>query len=75
VAIGKGGPSETHVPKITNVPVFYMALRPNDFDADKSITQAIGVFWAQMTLAAFARCPFRAKKSFNFREHPFQWPS
>jgi hypothetical protein len=54
---------------------FYMALRPNDFDAGKSITQAIGVFWAQMTLAAFARCPFRAKKSFNFREHPFQWPS
>jgi hypothetical protein len=41
---------------------FYMALRPNDFDAGKSITQATGVFWAKMTLAAFARCPFRATK-------------
>jgi hypothetical protein len=42
---------------------FYIAHRPDDFDAGKFITQDIGVFWAQMTLAAFARCPFRAKKS------------
>jgi hypothetical protein len=37
-------PSETHVNKITNVlvPVFYMALGLNNFDAGKSITKAIG---------------------------------
>jgi hypothetical protein len=32
---------ETHVQKITNVPVFYMALGLHDFDVGKSITQAI----------------------------------
>jgi hypothetical protein len=32
--------TETHVHKITIVPVFYMALGLNDFDAGKSITQA-----------------------------------
>ncbi len=34
--------TETHVHKITNVPVFYMALGFNDFDAGKSITRVIG---------------------------------
>jgi hypothetical protein len=34
--------SKTHVHKITNVPVFYMALGLNDFYAGKSITRAIG---------------------------------
>ncbi len=38
----KGVGPETHVHKITNVPVFYMALGLYDFDAGKSITQAIG---------------------------------
>ncbi len=28
--------------KITNIPLFYMARERNDFDADKSITWAIG---------------------------------
>ncbi len=44
---GGGGPlewvgPETHVHKITNVHVFYMALGLNDFDAGKFLTQAIG---------------------------------
>ncbi len=34
--------TETHVHKITNAPVFYMALGFNDFDEGKSITLAIG---------------------------------
>ncbi len=34
--------AETHVHKITNVPVFYLALGPNDFDVGKSISQAKG---------------------------------
>jgi hypothetical protein len=33
---------QTHVHKITNVPVLNMALGLNDFDGGKSITQAIG---------------------------------
>ncbi len=41
LAINGVGP-ETHVHKITNVPVFYMELGLNDFDLGKSITQAIG---------------------------------
>jgi hypothetical protein len=49
--------SKTQVHTITNVP-FYMAVGPNDFDASKSITQAIGrggplklkLFWDQMAL-------------------------
>jgi hypothetical protein len=32
---------ESHVHKIINVPVFYMVLGLNDFDAGKSITLAI----------------------------------
>jgi hypothetical protein len=32
---------KTHVHKNTNVPVFYMALGLNDFEAGKSITKAI----------------------------------
>jgi hypothetical protein len=35
--------SETHEPKITNVPLFfYLALGSNDIDGGKSITRAIG---------------------------------
>jgi hypothetical protein len=34
---------ETPVHKITNVPVFLYSAWTNDFDAGKSITQAIGV--------------------------------
>jgi hypothetical protein len=34
--------TETHVHKITNVPVFFMAPGQNDSDAGKSITRAIG---------------------------------
>ncbi len=54
-AIGRGGSlkietfwglemttSETHIQKITNVPVFYMALGLHDFDGGKSITRPIG---------------------------------
>ncbi len=33
---------ETHVHKITKIPVFYMALGRNDFDGGKFITRAIG---------------------------------
>jgi hypothetical protein len=33
--------SETHGQKVTNVPVFYVALGLNDFDGGKSITRAI----------------------------------
>ncbi len=33
---------ETHVHKIINVPVVYMALELKDFDAGKSITRTIG---------------------------------
>jgi hypothetical protein len=33
--------SETHVHKISNVPVFYMALGLDDFDGGKSITRPI----------------------------------
>ncbi len=33
---------EAHVHKITSVPLLYMALGFNDFDAGKSITQANG---------------------------------
>jgi hypothetical protein len=33
---------ETHVHKITDVAVFYMALGLDDFDGDKSSTQAMG---------------------------------
>jgi hypothetical protein len=40
--LGPVGP-ETHLHKITNVPVFYMALGLNGFDAGKSITPAIGM--------------------------------
>ncbi len=40
--LGPDGP-ETHLHKITNVPVFYMALGLNGFDAGKSITPAIGM--------------------------------
>ncbi len=36
---------------------FYMALGHNNFDAGKSITQAL--------------LPFQAQKSLNFRAHPF----
>jgi hypothetical protein len=34
--------TETHVHKITNVPVFYSVLGLNDFDAGKSIARPIG---------------------------------
>jgi hypothetical protein len=34
--------TKSYVHKITNVPVFYMALGVNDFDAGKSNTWAIG---------------------------------
>jgi hypothetical protein len=34
--------AETYVHKITNVPVFYMALGTIDFDAGKFFTQTIG---------------------------------
>jgi hypothetical protein len=37
--------TETHVHKIINVPVFYMALGFNDFDAGKSITRAHPFQW------------------------------
>ncbi len=40
--LGPVGP-ETHVHKITNVPVFYMALGLIGFDAGKSSTPAIGM--------------------------------
>jgi hypothetical protein len=43
---------ETHVHKITNVPVFYIALGLHDFDAGKSITQAIGRGCALVTPAS-----------------------
>ncbi len=35
--------TETHILKITNVPVFYLALGLNDFDGGKSITRPIKI--------------------------------
>jgi hypothetical protein len=43
---------ETHVHKITNVPVYFIwRFGLNDFDAGKSITQAIGVVRHSTTLS------------------------
>ncbi len=33
----------THVHKVTNVPVYYMALGLNDFDGGKSITRVMAL--------------------------------
>jgi hypothetical protein len=53
--------TETHVHKITNAPVFYMALGLNAFDVGKSITWAI--YWKGS--------PFQDPKSPNFQGPPF----
>jgi hypothetical protein len=42
VPLGPPHSSETHEHKITIVPIFYMVLGLNDFDAGKSSTRAIG---------------------------------
>ncbi len=62
--------TENHVHKITNVPVFYMALGLNDFDAGKSITQ---LFLAQMALASLVAISGPQKVSI-FRASPSNGP-
>jgi hypothetical protein len=49
--------TETHVHKITNVPVFYMVLVLKDSDAGPNGPR-------------FARCHFRAQKSLDFQGSP-----
>jgi hypothetical protein len=72
--------TETHVHKITNVPVFSMVLELNDFDVGKSITLAIGwrggggglkisTFWAQIALALLFAIS-GPKKSLDFQGSP-----
>jgi hypothetical protein len=61
--------TETNVHKITNIPVFYMALALNTFDAGKSITRTIGRGWLYLL-------PFQGSKMSQFSEtHPSLWPS
>jgi hypothetical protein len=71
--------SNTHVYKITNVPVFfYMALGLDYFDgANPLLRPSEGIspedlvfFLAQMSIG-FACCHLRAPKSYNFQAHPF----
>jgi hypothetical protein len=56
---------------------FHMALGLDDFEAGKSITQAIGgpkksrLFWAQMKFASHVAIS-EPKKVSVFRAHPFQ---
>jgi hypothetical protein len=75
IQLGEGGPlekgvgPETHVHKITNVPVFYMALGLNDFDACKSILDPLEGVGPELSTflgpngTRFACCHFIAQKS------------
>jgi hypothetical protein len=66
---------ETHVHKITNVPVFYMALGLYDFGAGKSITGwalKSQLFWAQMALSSLVAT--MAQKSLELRNIPLKGP-
>jgi hypothetical protein len=69
--------SKTYVHKIIKVPVFYMELLLNDFEAGRSIIPSIGrggpaleiqFFWAQMAVVGISG----PKKASISSAHPFQ---